>query len=125
MSLLARATHHAGVATGCLLLLTGLLNALLIPVVNPIFDPDWLPIDPLRKDAGSLRQKFARAAEYARGVFRGKQTTPWFEGGEYDYRRRVGPGALLLCRLFMLSTFSAIASMFLWIVLSIIGHWVA
>jgi hypothetical protein len=116
------AAHFAKVVAGAFLLVSVVFNLILIPMLNPVFDPDWLPHDPLRDQAGTVRQRFVRASMYSFAVLRGKIATPWFEGGEYDYRKRVRSATLLICRLYAGCLAASGLSTLLWGIFWMLGR---
>jgi hypothetical protein len=101
MGSLPVAMEYAKATSGIVLLIVGLLTAVLSPILNRTFDPDWLPEGEGQGRAGSSRQRWMRAADYAISVVRGKGPAPGSQSGEYDFRGRVGPVTRVLCRLYV------------------------
>jgi hypothetical protein len=77
----------AGVAMGLHLL----ASLVLIPILNPLFDPDWRP--PL---STGPRAAYARTLRYS-GAVATRRGLVTIGAADYDFAGRVGPVTRLLC----------------------------
>jgi hypothetical protein len=116
VSALHLALEYATPIGAILLVVSGILNAVLILVLNSTFDPERLSDDARRdRNENRLRQRFMRASEYAVSVVRNNDP-------DYDYRGRVGPSTVVLCKVYVFFVALTATCGLVWGILWVLGR---